>query len=150
MALDCRSWSDSQVPEWLLKHKDSIKGKIYYKQMTEGGRVSLVPLTNNVSMMVSYGDVGLYASMNAYVQIENKRGRYHYHDGTMLQTEVVDIFVEVSPKGFIPPKEDGQRGRFIDQDSYVLLHDGTDSLLIYAGCKLPEQEVKTKSGLLFS
>jgi len=145
LGLDCRSWSDADTPKWLLEHKKDIKGELFFLQKTEGAVVSLLPFHNGINMCdLRLSDFGLTCAMNAATAIRQTRTRTHLHDGRMDTDIKVQFEVQVTPNAWHTVRQEGKSDRHIPtkQESYVLLHDGTDSLLVYAGTELPKVMVK--------
>lgn len=141
------TYSSSLIPEWLVDHRNSIQGKLYMHNATSCPMVHLLPLANNVPAVdITYEDIGVVDAMNASIEISVVKSRCHGNDGRLWNNDKVSITASLQTMCVKSNKNTG-RNIAIKQDSYLLLHDGKDSLLLFA-YELPQVRVRDRQEML--
>lgn len=135
-----------EIPEWLLKYRETVKGTLYYYRME--GRTELLPAdTVILDGDVTYEELGLVSSMNCGIVITQQKSRIYYEDGKMENRTSTSLVLLPNHIRYVS----NASGKTVpvQQDCYALFNDGKDALLLFCHQALPKREYRKRNDMLF-
>lgn len=129
-------------PQWILDYAKTVKGVCYGASVLRNHQ-SLVSGDMVIVEEPTMVGIGLVSAYNAKVNVLYQEEVLFNHDGRSERHERYDVSLELFPYMM-------QDKKAVPVDSYVLLHDGIDSILFYShSTGLPKREVAMKEDNLF-
>jgi len=130
-------------PQWIKDYAATVKGYCYAVSLVHNHQ-SLVSGDMVLMEEPTMVDIGFKGAMNAIVNRQSLKRAIFNHDGRVETTKTYDVSVELYPYMIVD-------GKTVPVESYVLLHDGEDSILFYPySTGLPKREHASKDDNIFT